>query len=233
MGNSCFSFAPRRRQSRTGTPEAARASIGDDREAAARRARVAGRYGGDDMVLFRGGRTSHLTSWLAPRPRVWVAPAFSKLVQMERNRESLSIGETCRFHVPRPSSRRASRKSWFSRMEDGDRSNVLHTQPCQYERHRPEQSVLHRVVSAYWPSFRERVEELGSLPKFVVREVDEYLRCGLLEHGFIRIRCPGRAFTDETPTDTLGIECRQTLLPNFFTAESTSPQSGSIKRGTR
>ncbi|HRI69653.1 MAG TPA: hypothetical protein PK156_35730 [Polyangium sp.] len=35
------------------------------------------------------------------------------------------------------------------------------------------------MASDYWPSFRERVEELGHLPKFVVREVDEYLRGGL------------------------------------------------------
>ena len=34
------------------------------------------------------------------------------------------------------------------------------------------------MVRERWPEFRERVESLGSLPKFVVREVDEYLRCG-------------------------------------------------------
>ncbi len=30
---------------------------------------------------------------------------------------------------------------------------------------------------------------MGSLPKFVVKEVDEYLRCGLLDYGFIRAVC--------------------------------------------
>ena len=62
-------------------------------------------------------------------------------------------------------------------------------QPTQYERRRPEESILYRVVSDHWPAFRERIEGLSSLPKFVVREVDEYLRCGLLEHGFIRVQC--------------------------------------------
>ena len=34
----------------------------------------------------------------------------------------------------------------------------------------------------YWDSFRERVDSIGSLPRFVVRgvEVEEYLRCGIL-----------------------------------------------------
>ena len=62
------------------------------------------------------------------------------------------------------------------------------------ERHRPEETVLYRVVSTYWPEFRERVEVLGSLPKFVVRDVDEYLRCGILEHGFIRVQCTDCGF---------------------------------------
>jgi len=69
-----------------------------------------------------------------------------------------------------------------------------HAPAYEYERRRPEESVLYRVVSAYWPAFRERVEELGSLPKFVVREVDEYLGCGLLEVGFIRVRCTDCGF---------------------------------------
>jgi hypothetical protein len=33
----------------------------------------------------------------------------------------------------------------------------------QYERRRPEESVLYRVVSEIWPSFRERIEGLSSL----------------------------------------------------------------------
>ena len=58
----------------------------------------------------------------------------------------------------------------------------------------PEESVLYRVVSAYWPSFRERIEGIGRLPKFVAREVDEYLRCGLLEYGFLRVQCTDCGF---------------------------------------
>jgi hypothetical protein len=60
-----------------------------------------------------------------------------------------------------------------------------------YERRRPEETVLHKVVQRAWPSFVDRCDEVtgGGLPKFVRREVDGYLRCGLLEHGCVRLRC--------------------------------------------
>jgi hypothetical protein len=58
-----------------------------------------------------------------------------------------------------------------------------------YARHRPEETLLHRVVSACWPAFLERAQERGGLPKFVVREVESYLRCGLLERGLVRLAC--------------------------------------------
>jgi hypothetical protein len=58
-----------------------------------------------------------------------------------------------------------------------------------YERHRPEETVLYRTLEVHWPAFRERAEEASGLPRFVVREVEEYLRCGILEHGCVRVRC--------------------------------------------
>jgi hypothetical protein len=64
----------------------------------------------------------------------------------------------------------------------------LHEDP-RYERHRPEETVLYRVVATHWACFRERVEEVGPLPRFVVKEIEEYLRCGILEHGHIRVAC--------------------------------------------
>jgi hypothetical protein len=64
----------------------------------------------------------------------------------------------------------------------------LHEDP-RYKRHRPEETVLYRVVAAHWACFRERVEEVGPLPRFVVKEIEEYLRCGILEHGHVRVAC--------------------------------------------
>jgi len=56
-------------------------------------------------------------------------------------------------------------------------------------RHRPEETVLHQVLSLHFEEFVERAEEAGGLPDFVLKEVREYLRCGLLEHGLLHCRC--------------------------------------------
>jgi hypothetical protein len=53
----------------------------------------------------------------------------------------------------------------------------------------PRTRGLHRVVSAWWPTFRARAEDVGGLPGFVVDEVEEYLRCGILEHGVAHLAC--------------------------------------------
>ena len=44
-----------------------------------------------------------------------------------------------------------------------------------YARHRPEETLLYQVVEAHWPEFRQKAEEEGGLPRFVVREFEEYL----------------------------------------------------------
>jgi hypothetical protein len=56
-------------------------------------------------------------------------------------------------------------------------------------RHRREETVLHQVLSAHFEQFVERAEEAGGLPKFVVTEVREFLRCGRLEFGLLHCRC--------------------------------------------
>jgi Transposase zinc-binding domain/Putative transposase len=58
-----------------------------------------------------------------------------------------------------------------------------------YTRRRPEHSVLHRLLSEHFPAFRERAEEHGGLPRFVEREVQEYLRCGDLDYGCVLVVC--------------------------------------------
>lgn len=56
-------------------------------------------------------------------------------------------------------------------------------------RRRPEETLLHALVREHWPRFVERAEEQGGLPSFVVRDFEEYLRCGLLEHGCVQLAC--------------------------------------------
>lgn len=58
-----------------------------------------------------------------------------------------------------------------------------------YRRRRPEDTALYRCVEQHWERFLEQAEQTGGLPRFVVREVEDYLRCGRLEHGCLRLAC--------------------------------------------
>lgn len=63
-------------------------------------------------------------------------------------------------------------------------------QAAQYKRHRPETTLLYQLVDQYYPVFKKALAEQDKrLPKFVEREFDDFLRCGRLEHGFIRVVC--------------------------------------------
>jgi hypothetical protein len=54
---------------------------------------------------------------------------------------------------------------------------------------RPEDTVLYQAVSEHLPLFRDLAGATGNLPAFVERELEAFLRCGRLEHGFARCRC--------------------------------------------
>jgi hypothetical protein len=59
-----------------------------------------------------------------------------------------------------------------------------------YARHRPEQTLLYQFIERYWPEFQSHLSETDRyLPRHVAREFDEYLECGRLEIGFLRVRC--------------------------------------------
>lgn len=59
-----------------------------------------------------------------------------------------------------------------------------------YERRRPELTTLHKVVRENYKTFAAHVEHEGrTLPKHVLKEFDEYVKCGILAHGFIRLKC--------------------------------------------
>jgi ribosomal protein S27E len=61
-----------------------------------------------------------------------------------------------------------------------------------YHRHRPEQTALYAIVAEYFPRFVREIERAGGhLPSFVRQEFEDYLKCGLLEHGFLRVKCDG------------------------------------------
>ncbi len=60
----------------------------------------------------------------------------------------------------------------------------------RYQRHQPEKTLLYQLVLKHYPDFRRQfVEEGRVLPDYVQREFEDYLKCGRLEHGFLRVRC--------------------------------------------
>jgi len=60
----------------------------------------------------------------------------------------------------------------------------------RYARHAPERTRLYALVRDHVPALRARLADEGrSLPAYVREEFDAFLRCGLLEHGFVRVVC--------------------------------------------
>jgi len=59
-----------------------------------------------------------------------------------------------------------------------------------YQRRDREASVLYRAVQHNLETFLASAQEQGRVvPRFVERELRAYLRCGILGHGFLRVRC--------------------------------------------
>ncbi len=62
----------------------------------------------------------------------------------------------------------------------------------EYERHRPETTILFETVQQHWTTFLAETQsgcDESPLPRFVVAEVEAYLPCGILAHGFVLARC--------------------------------------------
>lgn len=60
----------------------------------------------------------------------------------------------------------------------------------RYQRRRPEQTLLYQIVEEYYPTFTAHLVAQGrELPGYVQREFGDYLKCGRLGHGFLRVRC--------------------------------------------
>src|SRR5512139_964145 len=56
--------------------------------------------------------------------------------------------------------------------------------------HRPEATLLYRLVDQHYPALlagREAADR--PLPRYVQQEFEAYLKCGRLEHGFLRVCC--------------------------------------------
>ena len=63
--------------------------------------------------------------------------------------------------------------------------------PPPHQRHRPETTLLYAIVREHLPAFLDRARERYArpLPDYVARAFAAYLDCGILERGFLRVRC--------------------------------------------
>ena len=59
-----------------------------------------------------------------------------------------------------------------------------------YERHKPESTVLYQSVARAWPKIEfEYATSDQNISPHVTAEFNRYRRCGILEHGFVRLYC--------------------------------------------
>lgn len=60
----------------------------------------------------------------------------------------------------------------------------------QYRPRRPERTVLYQAVAGHYRTFETLASLEGKrIPKHVTEEFETFLRCGILAHGFLRLRC--------------------------------------------
>ncbi|MCX4240579.1 transposase, partial [Paraliomyxa miuraensis] len=67
----------------------------------------------------------------------------------------------------------------------------IDSRAVHYERRRPEQTVLYQTLQRHLETFIADVEDSGerTLPRFVKKELRDFLDCGILAKGFLRVRC--------------------------------------------
>jgi len=60
-----------------------------------------------------------------------------------------------------------------------------------YQRHQPEHSLLYQVLAEHLETFLQQARTSDhALPWYVERDLRAFLDCGILAHGFLRLRCP-------------------------------------------
>lgn len=64
-----------------------------------------------------------------------------------------------------------------------------------YRQRQPLETIFHQVIDEHFPNFLSKLEQQGDealrakLPDHVEAEFDAYLKCGILEHGFVKMSC--------------------------------------------
>ncbi|RMH37712.1 MAG: hypothetical protein D6689_20725 [Deltaproteobacteria bacterium] len=82
-----------------------------------------------------------------------------------------------------------------SRRARGSARDLSRGAGVSYERRRPDQTVLYRVVREHaqtlFEEVRERSDSGYGYPAHVENEFRRYIDCGILAHGFMRVHCAG------------------------------------------
>ena len=114
-----------------------------------------------------------------------------------------------------------------------------------YRRREPQMGVLHRLLAAHLETYLTRTVEAGpppSLSPFIEKELRQFLTCGILAHGFARVRCaswgkdalvafsckgrgfcPSRGGVSPDPAQPLGSGVRPATLGQFPQFDSSLP----------
>jgi hypothetical protein len=96
-----------------------------------------------------------------------------------------------------------------------------------YEPRAPEDGVLHAVIREHLETFlaeAARGTDGPGLPAFVEQEFRDYLTCGVLAHGFARVRCDTCAFERLVPFSCKGLRVLSQL--RWAADDGTSGASG-------
>lgn len=79
------------------------------------------------------------------------------------------------------------------------------TQQYIYRRRRPEETVLYKTLAANLETFiADREAEGHPAPVRVIKELRDYLECGILQYGFLRIVCPTGDYETAVPFSCKG-----------------------------
>jgi len=84
-----------------------------------------------------------------------------------------------------------------------------------YRRRQPEETVLYKTLAANVETFlADRKAEGKPVPDRVAKELRDYLKCGVLQYGFVRVFCPGPSCKHEL---AVGFSCKgRGFCPSCF-----------------
>ena len=70
-------------------------------------------------------------------------------------------------------------------------SSLSSSPAVSYQRRRPEKTTLYKLIQENLLDFYHHIEneQEKTLPHFVKKEFEEFLKCGLLAYGFLRLQC--------------------------------------------